>query len=192
MKAKHILLGCALAALSANAVAADKTGKGYVGVGYSMMTVSPELLGDYDLSALGVRGGYFFNKYFSVEGRLAFGIGDDSKTYTDGIDFVTLKLELDNSIGVYALGHIPVSDQFELYGLIGFTQVEVTGSASGTLGSGSDSYSDSDLSFGVGAEFNMTPALSLGLEYTSYITDGEIEFLKYDADAINFAVNFYF
>jgi hypothetical protein len=36
MKGKHVLLGCALAALSANVVAADKTGKAYVGVGYSM------------------------------------------------------------------------------------------------------------------------------------------------------------
>ena len=43
MKLKHILLGCALTALSANAMAgADKTGRGYVGALYTMATLEGE------------------------------------------------------------------------------------------------------------------------------------------------------
>jgi len=48
MKGKHILLGCALAALSANAVAADKTGRSYIGVGYTMLTYSEDFVPDFD------------------------------------------------------------------------------------------------------------------------------------------------
>ena len=197
MKGKHILLGCALAAMSANAVAADKTGRGYVGAGYTMLTVSPEGGPDLDLSALGVRGGYYFNKYFSVEGRLAFGVGDDSVSETvdigSGPEPATLKFELDHSIGVYAVGHIPLTEQFQLYGLVGFTKQSVTVDASiPSLGSGSDSYDDSGLSFGVGAEFDMTKNLSLGVEYVSYITDGDIEGLSYDADGLGITLNYLF
>ena len=197
MKGKFILLGCALAALSANAVAADKTGRGYVGAGYTMLTVSPEGGPDLDLSALGVRGGYYFNKYFSVEGRLAFGVGDDSVSEVVDIGFgpetATLTFDLDYSLGVYAVGHIPLTDQFQLYGLIGFTQHEITVDASiPSLGSGSEGFDDSDLSFGVGAEFDMTRNLSLGLEYVSYFTDGDIDGLKYDTDGLGITLNYIF
>ena len=205
MKGKYILLGCTLLAFSAAATAeADKTGRGYVGAGYTMLTVSPEGGSDLDLSALGVRGGYYFNKYFSVEGRLAFGVGDDSQnlgTVTDPV-FGPISLEetveLDYSIGVYAVGHIPLTEQFQLYGLVGFTQHEITDTVCGTainLGITeclSDSFDDSDLSFGVGAEFDMTKNLSLGVEYVSYFTDGDIEGLKYDTDGLGITLNYIF
>jgi len=198
MKGKHVLLGCALAALSANAVAADKTGTTYVGAGYTMLTVSPEGGPDFDLSSLGVRGGYYFNKYFSVEGRLAFGVGDDSMddSYVDpifGLVTGTVTISLDYSLGVYAVGHIPLTEQFQLYGLVGLTQHSVTVDACvNILGCASDSYDDNDLSFGVGAEFDMTKNLSLGVEYVSYFTDGDIEGLKYDADGLGITLNYLF
>ena len=197
MKGKYILLGCALAALSANVAAADKTGGGYVGAGYTMLTVSPEGGPDFDLSSLGVRGGYYFNKYFSVEGRLAFGVGDDSMSEIVDIGFgpetATLTISLDYSVGVYAVGHIPLTEQFQLYGLVGLTQHSVTLDASiPSLGSDSESYDDNDLSFGVGAEFDMTKNLSLGVEYVSYFTDGDIEGLKYDADGLGITLNYLF
>jgi outer membrane autotransporter protein len=194
MKGKHILLGCALAALSANAVAADKTGSSYVGAEYTMLTISPDGGPDFDLSALGVRGGYYFNQYFSVEGRLAFGISDDSMTETDPIlGTATLTVSLDHSLGVYAVGHIPLTEQFQLYGLVGLTQfsgkidASISGGPSGSLSS-----DDNGLSFGVGAEFDMTKNLSLGVEYVSYITDGDIEGLSYDADGLGITLNYLF
>ena len=202
MKGKHILLGCALAALSANAMAADKTGRGYVGAGYTMLDVSPEVGSSYDLSALGVRGGYYFNKYFSVEGRLAFGVGDDTQHLGTVIDpvlgpvSVDETVELDYSIGVYAVGHIPLTEQFQLYGLVGFTQHEITvkdcGTALGTTLCFSEGYDDSDLSFGVGAEFDMTNNLSLGVEYVSYFSDGEVNGAKYDSDGLGITLNYLF
>jgi len=191
-------LACSLLAFSAAATAeADKTGRGYVGAGYTMLTVSPEGGPDLDLSALGVRGGYYFNKYFSVEGRLAFGVGDDSVSEVIDIGFgpetATLTFDLDYSLGVYAVGHIPLTEQFQLYGLVGFTKHEITVDASiPSLGSDSESFDDNDLSFGVGAEFDMTKNLSLGVEYVSYFTDGDIDGLKYDTDGLGITVNYIF
>ena len=197
MKAKYILLGCALTALSANALAADNTGKTYVGAGYTMLTVSPEGGPDFDLGALGVRGGYYFNKYFSVEGRLAFGVADDSFSGTvdvgSGPETGTLTIDLDYSLGVYAVGHIPLTDQFQLYGLAGFTKHEVTLDAYiPSLGSDSESFDDSDFSYGVGAEYDMTKNLSLAAEYIFYFTDGDLDGLKYDADGIGISLNYNF
>lgn len=199
MKGKYILLGCALAALSANVIAADKAGRGYVGAGYTMLTVSPEGGPDLDLSALGVRGGYYFNKYFSVEGRFAFGVGDDSLSVIGDIGFgpepLSLTFDLDYSIGVYAVGHIPLTEQFQLYGLVGITQHEVTIEAcAASVGCDSEGFDDSDLGFGVGAEFDMTRNLSLGVEYVAYFTDAEFEDLgfKYDTDGLGITLNYIF
>ena len=200
MKAKHILIGCTLLAFSATVTAeADKTDISYVGGVYTMLTVSPEGLPDFDLSALGVRGGHYINKYFSVEGRLAFGVGDDSLSVIGdlglgfGPETLTLAFDLDYSLGVYAVGHIPLTEQFQLYGLVGLTKQEITLEAcAASIGCDSDGIGDSDLSFGVGAEFDVTRNLSLGLEYISYLTDGDIYGVKYDTDGIGLTVNYLF
>jgi opacity protein-like surface antigen len=189
MKAKHILLGCALTALSANAIAADKTGRGYVGVGYSMFNVSPEFISDFELSSLGVRGGYYFNNYFSLEGRLGLGVSDDTQTISG---FGDITLELDYVLGVYAVGHIPLSERFQLYGLAGITKAESTFKSPGFP---DETESETDLSLGVGAEFDMTPNWSLAVEYTSWFRDAEIDNSggwKYDADGFGIAVNYIF
>ena len=188
MKVKYLLLGCALAALSVNAIAAeDKTGRGYIGVGYSPLTFSVDDAPDWDLAALAVRGGYYFNKYFSVEGRLGFGVGDDSQNVGPGED---IKVEIDYMLGLYAVGHIPLSNQFQLYGLVGYTKGELTATNSLTGESSSDD--DSDLSYGVGAEFDMTNNWSLGLEYTAYFDGASFEDVKYDVNGFAVFVNYIF
>ena len=190
MKLKYLLLGCALAALSVNVIAAeDKTGRGYVGVGYSPLTFSVEDAPDWDLAALAVRGGYYFNKYFSVEGRLGFGVGDDTKTVSTAPQ-EDIKIEIDYMLGVYAVGHLPLSDRFQLYGLVGYTKGELTATLIQTGESSSDD--DSDLSYGVGAEYDMTNNWSLGLEYTAYFDGASFEDVKYDVNGFAVFVNYIF
>jgi len=126
-----------------------------------------------------VRGGYYFNNYFSVEGRIGFSVGDD----TQNVFGVPVTVEQDNMFGACALGHVPLRDRFQLYGLVGLTQGELTASAFGT----SINEDDSDLSFGVGAKFDMTPSMSLGIEYASYITESD-----YDVDGLGGSLNFLF
>lgn len=188
-KFKQILLVCTLVAISANVVADDKAGTGYIGVGYSMFNVSPDLLPDFDLSSLGIRGGYYFNKNFSLEGRLGIGVGDDTQNIPG---FGDLTLEMDTMLGVYAVGRIPVSEKFQFYGLVGLTMADTTFSSPGFA---DDSESETGLSFGVGVEFDMTKSLSLGLEYVSYFRGAEIDNsggLEYDADGFGLSLNYLF
>jgi opacity protein-like surface antigen len=104
-----------------------------------------------------------------------------------------LKFNLEYALGVYAVGHIPLTEQFQLYGLVGLTQASVkVDAAIPSLGSDSNSYDDNSLSYGVGAEFDMTKNLSLGVEYVSYISDGDIEGLSYDSDGLGITLNYLF
>jgi outer membrane immunogenic protein len=166
--------------LSSNQAFAFDTGNGYVGAQYAMFTYSESGIPDYDLTGLIVRGGYFFNKNFSLEGRLGFGIGDDTQNVF-GFDAT---LELDNMYGIYGVGHLPVSQRVDLYGVIGYSNGEATVTVTGFPGSVSDD--ESDLSLGIGADFLVTDKVSLNIEYMSYITKSE-----FDLDALSLGVNFY-
>jgi opacity protein-like surface antigen len=167
--------------LSSHQAVAFDTGTGYVGAQYAMATYSESGIPDFDTPLLMIRGGYFFNKYFSLEGRLGFGIGDDTQNVF-GFD---VTLELDNMYGVYGVGHLPVSERVDLYGLVGYSKGEGTLTISGIPGS--DSGDESDLSLGVGADFLLTDAFSINIEYTSYISKSE-----FDIDALALGVNYYF
>lgn len=106
------------------------------------------------------RFGAFFNENISAEARLGLGIGDDS-TYSG-------KSELDNYYGVYVRGGLPVTEVFYPYAILGFTKGKVSYSSEilGERISGSNS--ESDLSYGIGADFKITETLKINAEYISY------------------------
>ena len=168
--------------LSANPTFAYDTGDGFVGAQYAMATYSESGVPDFDVSALVIRGGYFFNKYFSLEGRLGFGIGDDTQNVF-GID---INLELDNMYGIYGVGHIPLNQTVDLYGVIGFTNAEASAEAVGIPGA-TASGDESDLSFGIGADFLVSKNISLNLEYMAYLSKD-----VFDLSALGFGINYNF
>lgn len=112
------------------------------------------------------RFGAFFNENISAEARLGLGIGDDT---AGGI-----KSELDNYYGVYVRGGLPVTEVFYPYAILGFTKGKVSFSypseeyLGGTIPGGSGSNSESDLSYGIGADFKITETLKINAEYISY------------------------
>ena len=183
MKNKFALSAVSAALLlSSNQALAFDTGNSYVGAQYAMFTYSESGIPDFDPTGLIIRGGYFFNKHFSLEGRLGFGIGDDQQ---DVFGF-PVKVEIDNMFGIYGVGHLPVSERVDLYGVIGYSQGEATATVVGIPGA-TASDDDSDLSFGVGADFLITDKFSLNIEYMSYLSKSE-----FDTDALSLGVNFYF
>ena len=93
-----------------------------------------------------------------------------------------VKLEVDNVYGLYAVGHLPLANSFELYGVAGFSSSSLTASGSG----GSVSDSESDLSIGIGAEYFMQK-ISFSLEYMSYMRKSD-----FDLSAFALGVNFMF
>ena len=148
MMNKTISLGIFVAVmLSTNTVFAGLLANSYGGIQYASFDSSISIDGttipeDFSPTGLIGRLGNNINENFSVEGRLGLGLSDDTITASDGIDTVSLTVELDTLIGVYGVGHIMLNESSSVYGLIGLTKVDgtISGSISGSVtGSGSSS-----------------------------------------------------
>lgn len=114
-------------------------------------------------TAVGIRGGYGFNEHFALELRAGTGVADDSVTVLG----VPVSFEIDRYVGLYGRGLLPLSDRFSLYGLLGYSDGKATASGGGlTL-----SASDSDISFGLGADFKMTSTATLSAEWTRFLDE---------------------
>ena len=96
-----------------------------------------------------LRGGYDFNQYFGVEAR---GI----KTFLDEGPFGGVPLQ---HIGIYTKPQYPLSEQVNIYGLLGYGYTENLGNG------GRLNYFDNDHGFSAG----------LGLEYDLSDKDGDLE-----------------
>lgn len=148
MKMKLMTAALAAAALATPGVASAETGA-YGSLGYTNF--------DFDqvnLDAVTGRLGYQFHKNFAVEGEASFGIGED----TVG----AVNVELDNALGIYGVGILPVAPNFDLFGRIGYGSVEATASVAGFSGSG-----DGDgFGFGAGGQYMFTPTFGVRGEYT--------------------------
>lgn len=151
------ILGLSFLAFSAS-VSADN----YVGGNFAIVEYSEQAIdSDLSLSVLFARAGTFFNENFAGEVRVGFGVGDDSIDI-EGID---VDFEVDNVLGVYLRGGAQVGDGFFPYAVVGFTRGEFTVS----IPAGTYSDDESDLSYGVGLDVNLTETLTVNGEYMSYI-----------------------
>lgn len=166
------------AAMTAVTASANSAGSGYVGALASHYTFDVEGTSD-DLNPTGltVRGGYFLTDNVAVEGRLGTGLNDDTISGTN------VDIELDQLVGVYAVGHLPVNEVFSFYGLVGFSYAEATLSAPGA----SVSDDDDGFSYGAGVEVNFTPVVSAQLEYASYLNKSD-----YDLNAASIGISYKF
>ncbi len=136
---------------------------GYFGGNFSLLDYSEQgVSDDASLTAIYGRLGTNFNDNFSGELRVGLGIGDDSVEFDD----LNADVELDNMYGAYVRGGVPVSESFFPYIVFGYTRGEVTASVSGF---GSVSESESDISFGLGSDINISQNLSFNLEYMNYL-----------------------
>lgn len=153
-----IPIGLALA-LSAPAQAAE--GDTYGAIQFAMADVDTAL-GDADPIALVGRFGKFTTDNVSVEGRFGIGIQDDETEFL-GID---VDIDIETVIGVYVLLHSTPSARNSIYGIVGITRGELEASALGE----SESDDETDVSFGVGANFG-----SFNVEYVNYIDDDDVE-----------------
>jgi outer membrane immunogenic protein len=150
---------------------------GYVGGGLASVDYSIDgIPTEAQLSAVFGRLGTEFNENFSGELRLGFGIGNDTVS-AFGVDGT---VELNNLFGAYIRGGIPVSDSFFPYVVVGYTRGEMERD-SAILGS--DSPSESDISFGIGADLGVSESLTASIEYMNYLD-------KDGADVSGFSLSF--
>jgi hypothetical protein len=151
----------------------------YGGAFVSRITYAEDGLDDANPTAVGVKLGASINKNFAVEARLGVGLSDDSINVLG----VPVSIKVNNFIGVYGKGILPLSNQASLYGLLGYTQGKLKAEFPG----GSTSESDSDVSYGVGGDFAITPTTSLNVEWARLFKgDG------YKVDGLTFGVSFKF
>lgn len=177
-KQLSIAVIAAAVALASSSALANSAGSGYVGALASHYVFDVDgAREDLNPTGLTIRGGYFLTDFVAVEGRLGTGVNDDSIGNT-GVD-----VELDQLMGVYAVGYLPVNNVFSFYGLLGFSYAEAT--ISSRFASVSDD--DDGFSYGAGVQFNFTPQISGQLEYVSYLSKSD-----YDLNAGSVGIAYHF
>ncbi|MGL6291736.1 MAG: porin family protein [Silanimonas sp.] len=166
-----LLATALLAALGVAGGAQAATPNGaYVGAGVAQVDLNDGPIDDDD-TGFAVYGGYRFNDYFGVEAQ-----------WLDGAKIAAPGTELDvRSVGAYAVGYLPVSDQFDLFAKAGWQRWD-TDARSTFVGEDSGT----DLGYGLGAQYRFTDQLGLRGEWQ------RIELEDTEADAFLVSLNYAF
>lgn len=119
--------------------------------------------------------GYRINKNFAVEGTY-INFGDASGTVSFGGSSASVDASADG-FGIAALGILPLSGQFELFGKLGFlhgdSEADVTvGGSTFQVGS-----SGTELHYGVGAIYNFSRNLGIRAEWEN-VDDAELSVMS--------------
>ena len=157
-----LLVGAGTFAASAQAQQSFQYPQGYVGGDAMFWSLNPDRGSSRDDVGLRLRGGAQFNDYFAVEGHLGIGGSDRGA-------------DLDHLAGAYAKGIIPIAPEVRLYGLAGFTEVEISNDR------------ESGFSYGAGAEVDIAPNVSVGADYMRYLDK-----TAYDFDAASIGLRYRF
>lgn len=192
MKRIAIAATAVLAMLGASAQAQTATRPAAAGpalygeVGYTFLKAKAE--GESaNLGALRGILGYDFHPNVAFEGMLAFGVKDHTESVVESGLAVNLKLELQNSYGIYVKPKFNATNELELFGRLGWARSKIKATASALGVSASESESDSDFSYGVGLKYNFNPRMSAGLDYMRYFDkDG----LTVDGVTVGFGYRF--
>jgi len=141
---KLIYAAVAAALLSAAPAMAADDGGFYVGAGVGQFSVDE---GGFDESDTGYKlfGGWMFNKY--IGGELEYIDGGTVEDSGFGIDTTALNVSLK--------GNWPVTEQFDVYGKVGYFFWDADIDSSGDSSQESNE-SGSDLSWGIGAGYDFT------------------------------------
>jgi len=159
--------------LSATAIAADDSGWfATAAIGQSDVDASDIELDQATNYKLLV--GYDFTRNWAIGVEYAdLGKFDVTSLFGDPLPAdVSSFLEVDgvNFFGQYTQ---PINDSFSLFAKAGVYLWDLKATASGSEGSGSESDDGSDISWGVGAEFNVTDTAALAVEFQRFDIGGD-------------------
>lgn len=166
VKAKTIKsIACGALLATSGSLLADQV---YYGANVAFFDYSENGLTDEpSLTAVYGRLGTSFNDYFSAEARIGFGLTDDRvSVFGNDVD-----VDLNNLFGAYLKGGAQVTEMFYPYAVIGYTRGEIEASVLGF----SISESESDLSFGLGADVTVSEGMTFNLEYMNYYDKDGVE-----------------
>ena len=145
---------------------------GYIGagIGLASIDVCGDLIAagatscDDEDTGFKIFGGYDFNENIGIEG----GYTDYGElTASDGITTVTAEL---TAFAISGKGAIPLNDNISVFGKLGVAFWDAEASASGF---GSADADDTDLTYGIGAEFDVNETFGVRGEWERLDADGE-------------------
>lgn len=151
---KFVAIAAALIACAGTAQAEDD-GSAYINVGVDTL--------EFDNYGIGAKIGYDFADYFGIEVQGSLGIIDDEVN----VGNVKVDVGYDYLVGAFAVGKIPVADNFDLLGRVGYYSAEVTAK---TLGASSTDTIDG-LALGVGGQYMLDEKNGVRLDYTYLDSD---------------------
>lgn len=168
MRKPILALAIASAAVAATplAVSAQTVGQLYGEAGYSKLNVDIDIPGvpKFEPDALRLSVGYVPVPNLAVEGLFTTGLSGSSKN----IDGVNVKVDLEESFGIYLRPFVDLNDTVQLYARLGFISAKAKVSASVPGLSASVTDRDEDFSFGVGAAFNVSKTVALTVDYNQF------------------------
>ena len=164
--AKIAGLSLILAGLATPALAMEQ-GDTYLGGGFSMVNYDADGAEEAEPTAILGRLGYFFADNFAIESRLGFGMSDDDIQLLG----TRVDVDVDQLAGVYGVAHLPLAETFSLYGLAGFTYGELSASVDGF----SLDDDDTDFSYGVGGQFDVSDNVAAFVEWAQYFDESDYE-----------------
>jgi opacity protein-like surface antigen len=136
-----------------------------------------EVFGKYDVdfNAIMAQAGYKFNKYIALEGRYWHSLGSPEASvsvdyYVNGRDGVNISGSGGDhemkAWGVYIKPMYPVTEQFDVYALLGYGNVEISEDYYGEL------LDENDFQWGIGASYEFTENLSIFVDYVRLLDEG--------------------
>lgn len=135
-----LLTTAALTLLAAPAMAQEPASRVTGSVGYTQLDGD-----DGDLGAITGRMGYNFTRYLGVEGEASFGVKDEDIT----IGAVDGSLEHEYDAAVYGVATLPVSENFEVFGRVGYGTTSIKADVAGFTAS----EDGESVNYGVGANY---------------------------------------
>lgn len=111
-------------------------------------------------------GGYDVHPNLAVEGLIGLGAKED-KVEANG---VTLKFNVDYTVGLFLKPKVAVTPELELFGRVGYARTKYGFSSSVGDMDVSVSTSKNDTAYGVGAAYALNEKISINLDYMSYFS----------------------
>lgn len=165
MKLNRIATAAAILVLAASAQA-QQTSPWYGELGYTFLKM--DAVGT-SARPQGIRGviGYDFHPNFALEGFAAGGTHSDSRNVDAGGGVMTpINFKLTSMYGIWLKPKYEMNG-IELFGRLGYAHVSAKATSS-DFPSLSESQSDNDFSWGLGANYHFNPRMYVGLDWVQY------------------------
>lgn len=150
----------------------------YFGAGTGLATYSQDDLSDFNMFGAYARLGHQFNDYIGTEIRYGTGTSDSKS-----VDGINTDADIKSFASAYILGYLPIEGKIKPYALLGAGKAKLAVSPNEQ----DMDLSESGLSYGLGANYQLSEDIQVGLEYSSLINSdepGDINMISF-----NFKIN---